>query len=138
MKTSKASTKKKASKKATAVESAEVAESVTEIALAPQSEEDYFMTKEEHLALEEALSQAERGRLEVRMSAMAVENKNLELELLKTKIEATNAVFLQKKAEHTNLLKKVGDITTALKVKHGLVGDFQYDPTSGKIGVKSK
>lgn len=92
-----------------------------------------FLTREEQLGLEEATNSTEKARLALSLAEQVQVNKSLEKQLAdRAVIDARNNV-VSKDSELKNRSKVAGERINYLREKYGITGNFQYDPTSGRI-----
>ena len=95
---------------------------------------DKILSREDQLALEDALNSSEKAKLRTHIAEQVLVNKKLEKELAdRNVITAQNQVTVSD-GEYKAKAKNAGDLIKSLATKYAVVGDFHYDPTSGKIG----
>jgi predicted dinucleotide-binding enzyme len=122
--------KKKLSKKLTSKKE-KVVEAKEEIVVDVNA--DQFLTREEQLTLEDATSNSEKSRLALTIAEQVLVNKGLEKQLAdRAVIDAKNNV-VTKDNDMKNRAKVAGDHIKSLMLKYKVVGNFQYDPISGRI-----
>jgi hypothetical protein len=92
-----------------------------------------YLTREEQLSIEDATNATEKARLHLQIAEQVLTNKQLEKALFERNIKEAENARLLRESEYRQRAKSAGQLVQSLKQKYGVDGDFQYDPTSGRI-----